>query len=118
MANWVNNFPDISGDWIYPQYRSNEGRVGMSNSLTRQHFEAFAEAIKKIGGANLRRKVVSFLIPVFQRFNTEFDEERFREAAKAKLQEIVPTSIGPPPPESTWEPTGNILADVEEANRR
>lgn len=61
----------------------------MSNSLTRQHFDAIAEAIASLGGINIRRKMARLLSPVLARFNSSFDGERFRIACKAFTEEEI-----------------------------
>jgi len=51
-------------------------------SMTRQHFEAIGDAIASIQGLNRRRAFCDVLIPVMRRFNSSFDEGRFKNRCR------------------------------------
>lgn len=80
----------------------------MSSSMTRQHFEAIAEAISTIEGDNLRRKVANKLCPVFLRFNSSFDKRKFKEACRVGDEELL---IDSPPQVSALELFGDTRID-------
>ncbi len=63
------------------------------NSMSKQHFEAIAEAVATLEGANVRRKVAEKLVPVMQRFSSLFDTERFMIACCG--EEPVPAEARP-----------------------
>lgn len=50
-------------------------------SMTRRHFDAIAQAIAGMQGANLRERFARTLVPALQQFNESFDEERFVQVA-------------------------------------
>lgn len=62
----------------------------MSSSMTRQHFDAIAEAICRIDGENLRSIVVERLIPVLGSFNEAFNATRFRDMCNVATLEPDP----------------------------
>lgn len=55
--------------------------------MTRKHFNAFAEAIRKHNsgsGNQFDKHQIETLIEVFQEFNSRFNADRFREACKSE----------------------------------
>lgn len=64
-------------------------------SMTRQHFEAIAGAVRTIEGVNIRVEIVEALAPVLTSFNSSFDRDRFSRASGAGAARPEPITLNP-----------------------
>lgn len=107
-------------------------------SMTRQHFEAIATAIRNYPAANLRKKIAKACVPALKQFNPTFNEKRFVEAAsvgkRKRLSDQVDGNTPSLPPienastlwadgvteqaQVTRETQLDILAGIVNANHR
>ena len=54
-------------------------------TMTKRHFQLFAEACSKIVDNQTRERVITFLVPVFRESNPRFNENTFREWIERRL---------------------------------
>ncbi len=53
--------------------------------LTKKDFQSFADALSMINNQEEREKVIRFLCPTFRGINWRFDEGRFKEWIKRRV---------------------------------
>jgi len=54
-------------------------------TLTKLHFQIFAEALSKVENETERDKLIDFLMPIFKQDNMRFSEDRFKEFIRRRL---------------------------------
>jgi len=64
---------------IAKSIEKNEGEL--DETLTRQHFQLFADTVKQIENPKKREEIASFLADVFEKINPRFDIDKFYSAA-------------------------------------
>ena len=54
--------------------------------MTKKHFQLFAEFTAKIEDEEEREKQINFICPILRTSNFRFDEDKFREFIKRRLE--------------------------------
>jgi hypothetical protein len=53
--------------------------------MNKKDYQLFAEVISRIVDINTREAFITFLVPIFKRDNFRFNEDRFREFIKRRV---------------------------------